>query len=357
MARGFETFLNVRFRHDYYRDGSCPDLRAVPTAGTAALLGSRQLRILPRADGFALMGPVETDGSGNVQARFPLDVGTRLVFALVLTRPDFLYVTDLPLEQGSSRRYLLRNREGSTALTSGATVEPGDRARMATPQLSVTVPRSAIGGFVRVESEAGVELARAQVPSFDGDSLDVSLDLGGFSGLARLHVGGSEPETLFVDAELPALGPFAILELRPLVENWPPQRLVEGKQTLAPLEFTAGFRRRSTHWRYHVVVPAGFTDADTLAIRYPQDVPAPYPAGITFSRATFPEVVALFPGRSVVSFEASAALPFHESSLRNTALESSRGTLLPHLPNAPRNTLKRAGSAPERLVSDIFIPL
>ncbi|RKH59554.1 hypothetical protein [Corallococcus aberystwythensis] len=356
MARGYESFIGVRFRHDYYRDGSCPDLRAVPTAETAALLGARQLRFVPRSEGFTLLGPVETDSAGNVQARFPLEEGARLVFALVLTRPDLLYVTDLPLEQGSRQRYLLRNRQGATTLTSGTSVEAADQARLSSPQLTVAVPRSAIGGFVQVEDEAGAELARARVPSFDGDTLNVPLDLGDFGGLARLQVGASTPEPLFVDAELPALGPFAVLELCPLTEPWPPRRVADGKQTLAPIEFTAGFHRRSTHWRYHVVVPMDF--ADTLTIRYPQDAPAPYPSGITFARATFPEVVARFPGRSVVSFKASAALPFHESPLRNMALEStSRGTLLPHLPNAPRNTLKRADTAPEQLVSDICIPL
>ncbi len=357
MNRGFERFLEVRFQHDYYRSGVCPDLRVMPTASTLALLAARQLRLLPRADGFTLIGPVEADGAGNVQARFPLDVGGRLVFALTLAQPDFLYFTDLPLEGGSRQRYLLRNRDGSTALTAGATVGSADQARLCPPQLTVTVPRAAMGSAVVVESEAGTELARAPVPSFEGDTLDLPLALGDFRGLARLKVGAAPPESLFVDAELPALGPFALLELRPLGGSWPPRRLVNGKQAIAPVELTASFRRRSTRWRYHVVVPSNYADLATLAIRYPADAPAPYPRGVTFPRASFPGVAELFPGKSVVSFESSTVLPFHESSLRGTGLENRRGVLLPHLPNAPRNTLKRADPPSEQLVSDIYVQL
>jgi|GEM_PF-5850045 len=357
MARGFQRFLGVTLRHDYYRDGACPDLQVVPTATTSALLTARRLRLLPRADGFSVVGPVDTDSAGNTVPSFPLEVSTRLVFALVLTRPDFLYFTDLPLETGSATRYLLRNREGALELSSGAVVARADQVRLSPPQLTVAVPRSAIGAAVVVTDEANAERARVQVPSFTGDSLEVPLSLGGLSGVASLKVGAAPAERLFVDAELPRLGPFAVLELRTLGGTWPPTQVVGGKQAIAPLDFTADFRRRSTRWRYHVVVPTDYADVATLAIRYPADAPAPYPRDITFARATFPEVVPLFPGRSVVSFESSATVPLHESSLRSTSLESRRGTLLPHLPNAPRNTLKRAGTTPEQLVSDIFVPL
>jgi hypothetical protein len=355
MAQSSQRFLEVRLRHDYYRDGACPTLRAVPTPATQALIAARRLRLVHRTDGFTLIGQVETDAAGNTQARFPVEPGNRFVFALVLTEPDWLYITDLPLEAAPGRRYLLRNRVSASALSSGAFVGAADRVRLATPQLTLSVPASAIGASVVVEDEVGAPLAFSTVPSFNGDTFDLSLSLGEFRGLARVRVGAAPPELTFVDEELPELGPFAIVELRPLGGDWPPRQVVSGKQVVTPLELTADFRRRSSRWRYHVVAPEGWPDAPTLAIQYPPDAPAPYPSGVTFARATFPEITALFPGKSVVSFESSEALPFHQGALRNTRLEIRRGTLLPQLPNAPRNTLKRTNTA--QLVSDIFVPL
>ncbi|MBN1209705.1 MAG: hypothetical protein JXB05_32955 [Myxococcaceae bacterium] len=355
MALSSERFVEVRLRHDYYRDGACPVLRVVPTPTTAALITARRLRFQPRADGFSLIGQVEQDGEGNVRPRFPLEPRDRFVFALALTEPDFLYFTDLPLEGGPGQRYLLRNREGSSVLSSGAAVGTGDRVRLTPPQLTVKVPASAIGASVVVEDEAGAPRASAPVPSFEGDSLELPLSLGGFSGVARLRVGAGAPEPLFVDAELPGMGPFGLLELRPLGGTWPPSRVVNGKLAIATVELTADFRRRSTRWRYHVVAPADWPDTATLDILYPEDVPAPYPEDVTFARTLLPEIIALFPDKSVVSFESSQALPLHETALRNTRLEIRRGTLLPQLPNAPRNTLKRTDTA--QLVSDIFVPL
>jgi hypothetical protein len=355
MAQISERFVDVRLRHDYYQDGACPALRVVPTRATMALLAARRLRLIPRADGFCVIGPVEVDSSGHARASFPLEPGNRFVFALVLTEPDFLYFTELPLEGGPRQRYLLRNRAGSAALSSKASVGAADQVRLTGPQLTVQVPRKAIGTTVRVEDEAGSPLASAQVPAFDGDSFEVTLSLGEFSGLARVRVGSSPAELLFVDAELVGMGPFGILELRPVEGVWPLQRTVNKKQAIATAEFTVEFRRRSSLWRYHVVTAEGWPDASSLAIQYPTNAPAPYPSGITFSRATFPEITALFPGKSVVSFQSSQPLPFHQGALRNTRLEISRGTLLHELPNAPRNTLKRTDTA--QLVSDIFVPL
>src|SRR5690348_5429904 len=116
MAQSSERFVDVRLRHDYYQDGSCPALRVVPTRATTALLAARRLRLILRVDGFSLIGPVEVDGTGHARACFPLEPGNRFVFALVLTEPDFLYFTELPLEGKPRQRYLLRNRAGSATL-------------------------------------------------------------------------------------------------------------------------------------------------------------------------------------------------------------------------------------------------
>jgi hypothetical protein len=353
-----ERFIDVRFRHDYYQDGSCPDLRVAPTTATLALLDARRLRFSPRLDGFSLIGPVEVDGAGHAQPRFPLEPGDRLVFGLALASPDFVYFTDLPMEEGGGRRYLLRNRQGTSRLTADLAAGSIDRVRLAGRQFSVRVPRTAISSSVAVDDETGARLAVAKVPPFRGDESEVTFSLGEFSGLAQVRDGDNFlVETVFVDADLVRMGVFGALELRPLDGSWPPQRVENGKRTVDTLAFSVDFRRRATRWRYHVVTQKDRADVDTLTIQYPADVREPYPPGVTFARAYFPEIGALFPGKAVMSFESDLAIPFYEEALRNVRLETPRATLLVNLPNAFRNDLKRANTSPSQPVSDIFISL
>lgn len=98
LGNQYEVLFSVACRHDYYPDGRCTDLTAVPDTATQALLKRFKLMWRPLPDGVAVL---YQKGEGRAKALIQLDEAALCFrFDLRLRNPLLPLFTDLPLLSG-----------------------------------------------------------------------------------------------------------------------------------------------------------------------------------------------------------------------------------------------------------------
>lgn len=139
MSLRFRPLVQVELLHDYFSDGKCEGLRAVPSPHTEAVLN--RAGILWRMIGHKLVLVAKVTGA---KLRTPLPPGTLFRFYLLPTSQSFFAFSNLGFDASGTHRYFFSNRSGVAAGTglhlsqpakeySGTTAyAPGDLVRSGT---------------------------------------------------------------------------------------------------------------------------------------------------------------------------------------------------------------------------------
>jgi uncharacterized protein len=305
---GYARLARLSIRHTFYNasEGRCPDFAAQPTGATAALMRSLGMLFKPEADGFSVLYDrlqerrlldylaarrdawTRQNASGTAAA----DGGawTRLSFLLSLRNPYFVNQTELPMDLNpATRNVYLSNREahvradGTVLLNRGARVRARDLEPVTAGQL--VQPVTAAVERVRVLALSGEEVLSVprcvtETVTRDGKEVEVTrgctdrlfLDFdtlpedlytvqevfagGGTAEVGRwLYTGLSPIPLCFVDLFFSDPEGGAGPGVYPVTLPAPGQ----AGGSVATVDYTLRFVRRSTWWSYYVMPqdPAG----------------------------------------------------------------------------------------------------
>jgi hypothetical protein len=365
----YRRLMRVAFRNDYYPPPfASPDFIVHPTAETESLL--RRLGLLFRAapTGFAilydtrrekdLLGFLRQEAIRNGSPRQP-QAWSRLSFVLRLAEPRYVNFTRLPLDfNPSERNFYFSNRaahrRGTVILLNRGDHVKGDEIlNLVFGQLRVPIgPRTRAARVLAISGETVLHQGRAS--SEPALFLDFSLVPEGHYLLQEIG-----PEGILAQWELLSSGAcpvrFAFIDLllarpRPGEQGIYPVRGLwkAGKGSIRGVDYELFFRRRSTIWRYFIVLPRG-AEADGLEIEslVPPDV-----------RFSGPVAVNLDDGTPASGFVASRPLPLQAHPDVRLRLRSEAGILLDPLPVASSRQVLPAGNRPpssQRACSDVYV--
>ncbi len=213
MPTDYSNVLTFSLRHDYYRDGRCRGLSAIPSADTATLLRKFDAHWRGGASGFSIVGPTKTKTEmANLRLRFFLKaVNPRLLFFTGISEDD----DDL-----SARGYHFGISSGSGELTARTLT------KVATPAFSFAFQAGQKTAQLQV-TQLGINpkpLAPVVVLAHDEDDgqnhfsakLDFTHRAPGLFQLEHSNASNGEPKRaiIYVDSEAARLGSlFGIVEL------------------------------------------------------------------------------------------------------------------------------------------------
>lgn len=359
----YQRLLNVIFTHNYYTqgDGLCADFSVVPTETTSQLMASLGLVLKNESAGFSVLyQPDNLDNLISYLRREAQDVEaqtgfwTRMTFLLLLTNPEFVGVTALPIQTKQSLVNLfgcnLQAHERDGAVTGPAPAADRSVAMLAPgrymggealrdivgSEVNLVVPPETRRVFVTDLSGQVVipEPGADEVAIFDGATPDapkrVWLD---FTPLPNdyytiaLEAEGGEPidgsvyprEILYVPQNGGSMVLLDLLFTKPERNSgglYPIPPLFDGDPRppeCGRLTYQLAFDARQTYWQYYVV----------------SQVPGSRLQGmeISGSDATFeaePDPVRLPDGSFATLFTTRDLLPLREKSALRFRLEGRR---------------------------------
>jgi hypothetical protein len=147
----YQRLLSVIFTHNYYTqsDGLCADFSVVPTEATSQLMASLGLILKNEATGFSVLyQPENLDNLISYLRREAQDVDaqtgfwTRMTFLMLLTNPEFVGVTALPIQTKQS----LVNLFGCNLQAHPRDSEAGGPAPATGRGVAMLAPGSYMGG-------------------------------------------------------------------------------------------------------------------------------------------------------------------------------------------------------------------
>lgn len=295
------ALIEVRVDHGYYNGsgGRCPDLTAVPTPETAALMQQLRLAVRDTGAGFivtidqaalpALRGFIAGRAAGS--ATMPPS-WTWLSFRLMLGNPALVGLTALPITTNP----LAQNLYASNLVTSGAgdALRFGKAAKGKPAVIGSESLSPVVGSTLRVAARPGLapvllDIAGSPVPSatVSGTAAAATIDVSqtpqgryqvGWRNAAGDVVADPAPGDWFL--HLPDVPPVSLGMIDLLMAQPGPKqgnaaafpmpwsaRGVAGDAPVAPVTLTLGLQPRATFWQYYVVPhgKAGQFD-DDLAI-------------------------------------------------------------------------------------------
>jgi hypothetical protein len=281
----YKRLFNLPVKHNFYVDNlSKKDLVFVPTASTALVMKNANMLFRNDESGFRVL--YKTDGSA---AAFISFTNARLVFSMQLINPtEFLNVTEL-LNYTSSKILYFTNRGSIT--TSALNYSLIDYLRPAS--FTYTFPQTATGitdlGSIVITDQAG----NIVTPAFPSPisikpnaanqyeyPIDFSLLPRGLYTFTTSSSVGASTKKIYIDTELAKQGTFGIVDIvatDDAVGSYPASR-----------EYTVNFLRRTTQWKYIVVLKSvAVTATPTPTIKIQDDgVATPEYPIISFNAST-----------------------------------------------------------------------
>jgi len=128
----YQILLQIELRHEFYRDGACPDLEARPSRSTAALL--RRLGLLWKVVDNSLLVVVRVDEDGKPEREPPANA--KFTFYLNPADTLFMNVTNVDNARLRGERFLFGNLAGNAVgaeLNLSARIPAYDAARAYLP--------------------------------------------------------------------------------------------------------------------------------------------------------------------------------------------------------------------------------
>jgi hypothetical protein len=305
----YDVLMRVSFRHSYYNragdDDACTDLSASPTPATLELMHTLGLLFRDEGTGFSVLYDTarRTDLILYLRRRGEkLDQGeeqfwTRLSFTLASRSPDFISVTDIPINLNSTERnFYFSNlsahrdpEDGKIILNSNTQVSEDELLPVIPPQFPVSLPNDVLGVEVRAIS-GEVVLCEPRCPPCPpaskppvarcGEWLEslpppapnrcrdtVNLNFSSLPedkyAIAYVRKGGARSligEYLYTVAATAT--PLAFIDLlfsAPTAQAeglYPVQNLArKAEANILPVEYLLSFEARATVWNYYVVLP------------------------------------------------------------------------------------------------------
>jgi hypothetical protein len=365
-ASFYQKLMSVSFRNTFYpAPFECPDLAAGPTLATAELMSDLGLLYRETATGFviawdarrsaeliaALRRRVESDGES----------WTRLSFVLWLRNPLFVNFSEIPLGTAppGARNFFFTNQEAHDAGRRGVLLNRGRFAGAG--QLFDVIPSQ-----IRIPLSA--EVVEVRLLALSGASVltvphlapgPVYLDLGPLPldryTLQEIGAGGvvlRQGPVLYTAATPVPFGFIDLLLARPSAsaDGVYPIDLGASPPEIGSVDYQLAFARRSTLWRYWVVLPRKRL---LTGLRIESD-----PAGVAKFRG--PSPAKLPDGTPAVLFTARKPIPLQARPDFHFVLHSDAGTLLDPLPSASvRQVLPEVAPSPHgapatAVYSDIY---
>jgi hypothetical protein len=348
----YEKLMSVSFRNTYYpAPFECPDLAVGPTLVTAELMSDLGLLYREAASGFviawdaqrsaeliaALRRRVESDGES----------WTRLSFVLWLRNPLFVNFSDLPIGTAppGAKNFFFTNQEAHDAgrrgvlLNRGRFAGAGQLLTVIPSQIRLPLPAEVVE--VRLLALSGAPVLTVPHLAPEPARLDLgSLPLDRYT-LQEIGAGGvvlRERPVLYTAATPVPFGFIDLLLARPSadadgvypIDLW-------AAPEIGSVDYQLAFARRSTLWRYWVVLPRKRL---LTGLRIESD-----PAGVAKFRG--PSAAKLPDGTPAVLFTARRPIPLQARPDFHFVLHSDAGTLLDPLPSASvRQVLPEVAAPP-----------
>lgn len=376
----YQPLISVIFTHTYYTqsDGLCADFTVVPTEMTSQLMASLGLVLRNESAGFSVLyQPDELDNLIEYLRREAQDAEaqtgfwTRLTFLLLLTNPEFVGVTALPIETKQSLVNLFgcnlqahaRDDKGKGPAPDRAVamLAPGDymggealRA-IVVGEVSLVVPPETrrvivtdLSGQIVIPAPGADEVA-----IFDGATPDapkqVWLD---FTPLPNdrytisLEAAGGEPidgpgyprEVLYVPQGGDSIALLDLLFTEPEPGSggiYPIPPLFEGDPQPAEcgrLTYQLAFDARQTYWQYYVVSQLPGSRLRDMEISGPDAEFEAQPDPVRLPDGSF---ATLFTTRNLLPLREKSAQRFRLEGRRRDASGHENAIFVNRLPVAP----------------------
>ncbi|HEX2062217.1 MAG TPA: hypothetical protein VHK90_15880, partial [Thermoanaerobaculia bacterium] len=384
----YETLMKVSVRNTYYEDRICPDFSATPSVATAAMMNSVGLLFRPETDGFSVLYDVNRRADLLGYLRRQTSNGqnwSRVSVELALKNVFFGNFTNVPNDLDPTlRNYAFTNQQahredGVVLLQPNRYVTRDELLEIVPPQFEVPLRDDVCAVVVRdisnevveclprcvpkglAKTMAGMSIQCRDVRAFFADAAPPADRCDGvrvgwtcrhsvfvtFSGLPEgryviqevdrrnnvlrekhvLYVAAGQYvfiDLLFTAPEENATGIYPIRNLgtRPVIES---------------VQYELHFKRRTTYWRYYVVLPRK-RNLDSVSIRTDP------PGAATFCG---PYEVVIGNGTPASLFVSEQPLPMSTRPPARFILESGDGTLMESMPVASfKQILPEADSTP-----------
>lgn len=274
----YAALFNVTFRHDYYNaaGGACGDFRVIPTPACAKLMAALGMIFRDLGAGFSVQvdraripAMVAYLRQADERARSGAGRCTWLSFVLVLTNPDFVGITSLPITTSPMVQNLyatnLDAAEDGKGLVMGGGSGPGAALVPVTgASLEVPTPEGSTASLTDISGNAAPAAGATGdgVTRFSMNGLPYGFYTVVFEGAGDggppseqyLYMPGQPGTFGLVDLVLaqPAAGQGVVAAF-PVGAMAPPQ---SGASPSAPavttVNLTLPFKARKTYWNYYI---------------------------------------------------------------------------------------------------------
>lgn len=365
----YKRLLTVTFTHNYYTqsDGLCVDFSVIPSEATSQLMASLGLAFKNEAAGFAVFfQPVKLDNLISYLRRNAQDSVTpsgfwsRMTFLLLLTNPEFVGITALPIETKLSQVNLFgcnlyahrRENAAQADLDDVALLTPGSYMggealrQLVGAEVNLLVPAETRQVVVTDLSGAVVISSPSAngVTIFEGISSDdpkrATLDFSSLShdvytisiedkGGKPIDAPGYPREVLYVPGDGTSIALLDLLFTQPEPDSggiYPIPSLFDSVPRpgeCGNLAYQLAFEARRTYWHYYVVPQIPGSHLQDLEIVGP---------GASF--AAHPQPVRLPDGSLATLLTADTALPLRQKSGQQFNLNGVR-----HDPGGHKNPI------------------
>lgn len=301
MNVAYAPLLQLKLRHDFFADGSCPPVTMVPCQTSARMMSTLGWQFLARQHSNATVVCPQHDGTppSSLTDGRPM----QLSFWLRYTDPTFINYTDIPIRQQDNSAYFASNQTNNEVCF--ATNE-ADRLPLHRPDSQLTSDLPA--GVYTIEN-ADTGQPETVLLATDGYQR-------GDLGLVTIYLGDPANGSLISPAD----------------------------GTITPISFTTSFRARATYWRYYLI---GDKHHDFQI------------SGGAFSAVESPETLRILKGRQATVLASLHPLHLRQrpdlNLLLTAASKSGQADLSPmRLPTAATNQV-RIDPNSEAVFSDIYV--
>jgi len=349
----FEELFRLRINHDYYARGFGDDLGIIPSAETNRILTDYGILFRTVKGGAVLLYELQPATGKPMR---PILESKRFRFLLKNRNPKLHHITELPLEDFQASIYHFHNfndnKQSSELLLTGDSttkyLSDTDRLPLRSQWFEYTFSVSGATADVRVDDFFGDQVLDTTVEKRDGE-FSLPVDLQAYPpGRFTLSVNGSTELEFYADSSLTGRGYFGIIEIYRDAGVPGDYRFTEPDGDVQSRMYTINLQRRSTFWKYLVVLQyrTGL-DPEDLSISHPD-------SGVSFQRRP---ALTLSDGSTAVPFISSVALPYRESPTQGIQLSQSNGNgsllQIDDLPNASSLMIMPDPTA-DKIYSEIY---
>lgn len=351
MRIEYNMAFQVDISHGYF--GEAADFIAAPTLECALKLKDYALVFKNTRNGFAVFYEAAIDDSGKVKPKRPIEREEVFAFALISPDPHFLNYTKLPLEAPFGGIYRLTNlsgnvKDGALILSSDITsdcVTGMDRILLKGRFFYHAVKTQNASVRAEVKDSLGKTVFDEELGAQEG-VCNCPVDVRGFCpGLFSLHIDGKKEFDFYASDELVRKSAFGVVDVFKSAGVPDAYRFTDTGSDVAKKKYEIRFERRSTFWRYYVV------------LKYRQNISGPELSIKSSSPAvSFTSLgkKTLSDGSAAFVFVSDAELPLQKAGINGVRLEKPGADAfkIENLPGASVTSITPEGG---KVFSDIYV--